>query len=820
MFSIYAIIISSRIFNESSRHLHEIYSQVNDSFNALVQNNENLLEDWSARLANEEYKNDKDIADYFTKCRERWNFTDFYFINSNKETLSIDGKSDILIFDRTSDSSFYDSEVAIIDASFQNGEHATFFVLPTAVNTFSGFEYSFIAISYDTVDMGNSLNVNAYGGKASCYIILPDGTVLFSANEDRKIQTNIFDYLDENMTFINGDCQTVSSSLQKRKSGTVRCLLGYTQYYVTYQPIEFRNWIILGIAPASYVNNETSNLIYISFTIGTAVLMLFAISLLINRLIKANRKISEDERNIKSRELLFEIFSQNTNDIFIMFSRSDFKAEYITPNIEHLLGVKERCIKNDVRKLLLTSRDSKVTLSDETLNSIKMGECLEADRDLCDAKTGELRWYKEILYRFRIDNDEKFILVLSDRTEERQKAKSLKQALDIAKSANSAKSDFLSSVSHDLRTPMNAVVGFATLIEREPENTAKVEEYAQKIISSGHSIIEIINDVLDIRRIENGKTSVNSQHFKMGDLVDELAVMIIPQANAMDHTFTVNFVGFERDGFIGDKTHISQILANLLSNAVKYTPKGGEITFTSSCIKNKKHPFAHICFDVSDTGIGISDSFMKVLYDPFSRDLSRNAEIKGTGLGLTITKSLVELMGGKLSVKSKLSEGTTFTVELDLLRDSCELYKHSLQDNTNEAKQNKINGVHILIAEDNELNAEIITELLEYEGAHTTVVSDGKALVEHFNNSADGEYDIILMDIQMPKLNGYEATKAIRNSSHPQSRNIPIAAMTANAFSDDIQKSLDSGMNAHISKPVDIAKVKTVIYELVKSNAK
>lgn len=816
LFSVYSIAISVRIFNDSSKHLNEIYSQVNTSFNSLVHTNENLLEDWSARLSNNAFKNDEVIAEYFTECRERWHFTDFYFVDSNKNAICVDGKKNALIFDQSSDASFYDNEMAVIEGSLDKGGSATFFVLPVSENTYRGFTYSFIAISYDTVDMGNSLSVNAFGGKASCYIVLSDGTVLFSADSRENINFNMLDYLNENTVFINDDIDTLSSALQNRKSGTVKCMRKYTEYYITYQPVEFRDWMILGIAPTSSVNDETSNLGYVSFIFASAVVVFFAVSWLLSKLIKANKKISEDERDIKSRDRLFEIFSKNTNDIFIMFSRKNFKAEYITPNLEHLLGIEESYIRNDVRKLLLSAKDSKVTFSDETLNSIKIGGCLETDRELFDTKTGETRYYKEILYRFRIDDDDKYILLLSDRTEERQKTESLKQAVDIANSANKAKSNFLSSISHDLRTPMNAVVGFAALIEKETEDAVKVKDYSQKIMSSGKSIISMIDDVLDMSRIESGKASVNSEHFMMGELIDELAVMITPQANAKKHTFTVDCVGFERDGFIGDKAHISQILANLLSNAVKYTPKGGRITFTSSCINLKKDSFSHVRFEVADTGIGISDSFMKVIYDPFERDLSRNSEIKGTGLGLTITKSLVELMGGVLSVKSKLNEGTVFTVELDLLNDSCDLYSHSIESNIDEVTDNKINDLHILIAEDNALNAEIITELLEYEGAHTTVVSDGKELVELFGRSADGEYDIILMDIQMPKLDGYEATRAIRSSTHPQSKTIPIAAMTANAFADDIQKSLESGMNAHISKPIEIDKVKKVISELVR----
>ncbi|MFR5483771.1 MAG: ATP-binding protein [Blautia massiliensis (ex Durand et al. 2017)] len=379
------------------------------------------------------------------------------------------------------------------------------------------------------------------------------------------------------------------------------------------------------------------------------------------------------------------------------------------------------------------------------------------------------------------------------------------EALQTAENANKAKTDFLSNMSHDIRTPMNAIIGITSLIRHDAGNKAKVIEYADKIDISSQHLLGIINDVLDMSKIEAGKTVFKYSDFSILDFVQELDTIFHSQIYEKQQTLTIIKENIRHEWVNGDQVHLMQIFSNLLSNAIKYTQEGGKIQLLVEECETKSSVYAKYRFLVSDNGMGMSADFKETIFDPFTRaESSVTNKIQGTGLGMAIARNLVEAMGGTIDVESELGQGSCFEVLIDLKIAEDRTVALAAQEETDEQDGNILQGMRFLCAEDNELNAEILTELLKIEGAECTICENGEEILKAFEQSAPGDYDMILMDVQMPVMNGYEATKAIRRSSHELAKTIPIIAMTANAFSEDIQHSLAAGMNAHVSKPVEM----------------
>ena len=406
-------------------------------------------------------------------------------------------------------------------------------------------------------------------------------------------------------------------------------------------------------------------------------------------------------------------------------------------------------------------------------------------------------------------NNEIQTQAMKDMEESNKKLKKAKdittEALQTAENANKAKTDFLSNMSHDIRTPMNAIIGMTSLIRHDAGNKAKVIEYADKIDISSQHLLGIINNVLDMSKIEAGKTVFKYTDFSILDFITELNTIFHSQIDEKNQTLTIIKENIRHEWVNGDQVHLMQIFSNLVSNAVKYTQEGGKIQFLVEECETKSSVYAKYRFLVSDNGMGMSADFKDTIFDAFTRaESSLTNKIQGTGLGMAITKNLVEAMGGTIDVDSELGQGSCFEVLMDLKIAEDRTVALAAQEETDEQDGNILQGMRFLCAEDNELNAEILTELLKIEGAECTICENGEEILKAFEQSAPGDYDMILMDVQMPVMNGYDATKAIRRSSHELAKKIPIIAMTANAFSEDIQHSLAAGMNAHVSKPVEM----------------
>ena len=418
--------------------------------------------------------------------------------------------------------------------------------------------------------------------------------------------------------------------------------------------------------------------------------------------------------------------------------------------------------------------------------------------------------------KFEKRNNELQAMAISEMEEVNKNLKKAKniatEALQTAENANKAKTDFLSNMSHDIRTPMNAIIGIISLIRHNAGDKEKVIEYADKIAISSQHLLGIINDVLDMSKIEAGKTVFKYSDFSILDSIEELNTIFHSQANEKNQSFIITKENLKHEWVNGDKVHLMQIFSNLLSNAIKYTQEGGVIQFIAEESETNSSTYGKYHFIVSDNGMGMSADFKETIFDAFTRaESSVTNKIQGTGLGMAITKNLVESMGGTIEVESEPNRGSSFEVILNLKIVENRVVSSTEQIEMHETDSDIMDGMRFLCAEDNELNAEILMELLKLEGAECTICENGKRILEAFEQSVPGEYDMILMDVQMPVMNGYEATKAIRRSSHEQAKTIPIIAMTANAFSEDMQHTLAVGMNAHISKPVDMKLLKKTI---------
>ena len=388
-----------------------------------------------------------------------------------------------------------------------------------------------------------------------------------------------------------------------------------------------------------------------------------------------------------------------------------------------------------------------------------------------------------------------FMIMLLHRTQESENTvvelnKKLQKALEQAKTASVEKSNFLFNMSHDIRTPMNAVIGMTSLIRHDAGNKDKVIEYADKIDISSQHLLGIINDILDMSKIEAGKTVFKYDDFSILNFIQKINNLFHSQIDEKKQTLTTK-KNIRHEWVNGDQLHLMQIFNNLLSNAVKYTQEGGEIQFLVEECETNSSVYAKYRFLVRDNGIGMSADFKDKIFDAFTRaENSVTNKIQGTGLGMAITRNLVEAMGGTIDVESELGQGSCFEVLIELRIAEDRTVALAAQEETDKQDGNILQGMRFLCAEDNELNAEILTELLKTEGAECTICENGEEVLKAFEQSAPGDYDMILMDVQMPVMNGYEATRAIRRSSHELAKKIPIIAMTANAFSEDIQHSL------------------------------
>lgn len=436
----------------------------------------------------------------------------------------------------------------------------------------------------------------------------------------------------------------------------------------------------------------------------------------------------------------------------------------------------------------------------------------EHDSLSCVSQTIEGTWIRSMIVPQKYDekgNLSTVLLAISDVTEEKEheleQDRILRNALSSAEHANRAKTAFLNNMSHDIRTPMNAIIGFTSLAAEHLDDREIIRNYLEKISTSGKHLLSLINDVLDMSRIESGSVKIEKTNVHLPDVLEDLKTIILESVHAKQQKLLIKMQDVVHKDIITDKLRLTQVLLNIISNAVKFTPVGGTVHILVEEKDSQKAGYAVYSFCIKDNGIGMSKEFQEHVFDSFARERTvTESGITGTGLGMAITKNIVDLMGGTIHLTSKQGEGSEFIVTLE-----CELANKTVQDKQSscpkaEKKHLDYSGKKVLLVEDNELNREIATEILKSLGLKVDCAADGMDAVEIMSSEAGNQYDLIFMDIQMPKMDGYTATREIRTLNDSKKANIPIIAMTANAFDEDRKKAIKAGMNGHIAKPIDV----------------
>ena len=808
-FVVFTDFMEHTIYEESTAHLTEIYHQANQTLYNKVSLNWGVMRMWAPYL--ESAQSDADVCSFLAQAKGEYHFTDFFFVSRDGSYVALDGERGYLDLGRTLSQLILEQKPIVANSVVPDKPEIMVFAVPTEKGSYQGFDYEAIAVTYNNKDLVDSLKISAFEGHGSTFAVLPDGrVVLDSSSADMRGVHNILAMLKNSAGFTAEQVDALQDSFASGESGNLEFSINGVSYYMVYGSASFQNWTILGIAPKSVVNANMNRLQYTTMAVmsGTTGMLAVAALLLV---VQSNRqKLRKKDQQLLAREELFSNLSRNVDDVFLMIDTETRKVEYVSPNVQRILGLSPEAVQEDLYVLYPAGDDSGASRL-ENLMQMEQGVQQEWEREFVNQETGEPRYIHVTGFINDVQGARKCIVDLSDRTGEHQTTLAVEAALEVAEKASKAKTDFLSNMSHDIRTPMNAIIGITTLMKNELHQPEKLAEHLGKLETSGRLLLGIINDILDMSRIESGKTTLNIEKTNLPQQVSQLDSIIRQQASQRRQTFTVeNHV--QHENVLADPNRLNQVLMNILSNAVKYTPQGGHIRLDVEELTHTEH-YAKYRFVVQDDGIGMSEAYQKTLFEPFTREeKSGTNRVQGTGLGMAITKSIVDLMGGTIHVESAPGKGSRFEVVLELPIDAeaDKVQTASALPEEDEAVS-PLSGMKFLCAEDNAINAEILEMLLETKGASCTICSNGQEIVDAFASVKPGEYDMILMDVQMPVMDGLEATRRIRNGENPLGRTIPILAMTANAFLEDMQKSKEAGMDEHLSKPVDIAALEQTV---------
>ena len=804
---VYFGFVTQTIYEESTAHLTEIFHQANQTLYNLVSVNWSRMRMWEPYLGKTE--SDEEIVDYVNQAREESNFTDFYFISRDGEYLTLTGDRGYLDLRYQLAALILEDQPIVANSVVPDQPEIMVFAIPARQGSYCGFDYEAIAITYNNTDLVDGLKISTFDGQASTFAVLPDGRIVVNnGSEDMENIHNLFEMKKKSERLTDGEIAALQEDFLSGNSGSIVFDVDGSPYYLVYEPANFQNWTVLGIVPTGVVNSSMNKLQSTTMLVVSGIAIALAVMLLL-LVIQQNRQILKRKDNeLLARDELFSKLSINVDDVFLMMDANDLRVEYVSPNIEKLVGISEQQVLSDIHEIEHLIRTNESVHILDQLSTVLPGEQREWAREYTHQKTGEELWFRVVVFCTDIQGEKKYILDLSDRTKYKKINQRLEDAVHTAENASRAKTTFLNNMSHDIRTPMNAIIGF-TNIAMKHDPKPEVKNCLQKIGESSDHLLTLINDVLDISRIESGKIKFAPIPVDITSVPDTVLSIMQGFLANRNLIFRTNLAIAETPYVMADAVRIREVLVNILGNAVKFTEDGGTIGFEASYHPGGDDRHIMVRYRITDTGVGMTEEFLEHIFDEFSQEENgARTQYKGTGLGMAITKRYVDLMGGTISVDSKKGNGSTLTVELPMeLTDESNVQKQELP-----AANANLMGVKILLAEDNDLNAEIAVVQMEELGIQVTRVSDGKEAVKTFADNPPDTFDIIFMDIMMPKVNGYEATEAIRAmQDHPDAHRIPIIAMTANAFAEDVQASIDAGMNGHLSKPIMMEEIVKVI---------
>lgn len=656
--------VSKIMFNESSTHLTEIYSQVGKSLSNL------LTDNWSAMKMWIPYFNDADsdenIRNYIYNIRATSAFTDFYFLSENGSYCTIDGNKGNMDLGRNMKKLMYDKMNVVSDTALIDRSELVVFAIPCPQGRYMDFSYSAIAISFNNKDIISLLSAQTFDGQAVNYVIYPDGRVVVNNRGEHGDEINNFwRMLTENSQLDNETIRQYRTDICYNGSGVDTIMMNGVLYYVTYELIGFKDWILIGIVPAGVVNENLNELQTVTITACVSLVAFISLLSILYLICKNYISIRIKDSEIKYREELFSVLSNNVDDIFLMLDQDCFSVGYVSPNIERLLGIAPRDAISDICVIECVLEESRFAIR-RRFNDMSEDERIEWDSIYKHQQSGERKWFHITALCRTIGGQKKYILVLSDRTKERSINQALKNAVNEAERANKAKSTFLSNISHDIRTPLSAILSFAMLAGNESGNTELTNDYLSKIMISGNYLLGLISDILDMSRIESGKLTFNNSNVDISEVLYNIRTVINTQAAEKKQNLYVSMRGVVHENVYCDQYRLEQLFTNLLSNAVKFTQDGGDISLT---VIEKTGDIPNIPtyeIRVKDNGLGMSEAFVEKIFEPFERERKVAGNIQGTGLGMPITKNIVEAVGGTITIDTKQGVGTEFIVTLPL----------------------------------------------------------------------------------------------------------------------------------------------------------
>ena len=933
----YYLFVTQTIRSESISHLTEIFHQANSSLRDFVEKNWNGLHLWADYLR--DVSDEGDIEKFFSHAKETTGFTDFYFISREGDYRTIDGETGYLDLKDDLPDLILNGRDLVVNSVVPGKPQIMVLASPAFPGSYRGFAYEVIAVSFDNTDVVKALEISAFDGRTESYIVHADGRVVMDNAQSQEKIYNFLAALKKSSDLSDGEIAGLQEDFRQGRSGAAVTRLGDTDCYLIYEAAGVDDWVMIGLAPAGVVNASMEQVQSTTLVLVTGITISLAVVLLVLAVRQYRKTLKRKDKEILYRDELFSKLSTNVDDVFLMLDARQLRVDYISPNIEKLLGIPEEQAKADIHALeQLIHRSDAVRVLDQ-LPAVQPGQQVEWDREYVHQSNGDLRWFHVIAFCSDIQGEKKYILVMSDRTREKKVNQALEDAVNAAQSANRAKSTFLSNMSHDIRTPMNAIIGFATLASANIGNDDKIRDYLSKILSSGNHLLSLINDVLDMSRIESGKIHLEESAVNLADILHDLRTIVSGQIHAKQQELYMDVLDVTDEDVYCDKTRLNQVLLNLLSNAVKFTPAGGTVSVRVAQLRGAPEGKGLYEIRVKDTGIGMSAEFAARIFEPFEREhTSTVSKIQGTGLGMAIAKNIIDMMGGTIEVYTAKDKGTEFVIRLALrlqsehhaveqIKELVGLKALVVDDDFNTCNSitkmllqvgmrpewtlfgkeavlrgmqslelgdpfhayiidwrlPDMNGIEVtrriramgddtpiiiltaydwtdieaealeagvtafcskpmfmsdlreslltalgqkapkaevsmpvggnttlfvgkrlLLAEDNEMNREIAQEILGAYGFLLDTAQNGREALEKVASSSPGDYDAVLMDIQMPVMDGYEATRRIRALDNPALASIPILAMTANAFDEDRRAAAECGMNGFLSKPIDL----------------
>ena len=938
--------VSKTVYEESVSHLTEVFHQSDNMLRELTEKNLTYLHMWGENLQNT--SSEDEIRDYIKKAQEDTGFLEFFFLSADGNYKMPTGETGYLGLQENIEEEIRQGNDVIANASVPGKSQLLVFATPKAHGTYQGFEYDAIAIAYENSDIVDVLDISAFDGNAQSFVVHPNGRVVVDhSSETWGNVYNFFGVLREHSDMSEKEVNELSEKFKAGRTDAMLLDLDGRNYYLVYEKSDIQDWIFLGLVQADIVNASMNSLQRSTILLVSVVVFCIAAFLISFIIQKGRTNLRKKDTEILYRDELFQKLSMNVDDVFLMLDAKTYQADYVSPNAEKLLGITAEQIRKDIRVLGKLHPAEHEDLEKNYLEEIQVHEQREGDFKYVHLKTGEKRWFHNIAMGSEVNGKKKYILVMSDRTSDWKMNQALSEAVRAAETANKAKSTFLSNMSHDIRTPMNAIIGFTTLAVSNIDEKKRVQDYLGKILSSSNHLLSLINDILDMSRIESGKIHLEETEVSLSEVLHDLKTIISGQIHAKQLELYMDVMDVTNEDVYCDKTRLNQVLLNLLSNAVKFTPAGGTVSVRITQCHGTQKGSELYEIRVKDNGIGMSQEFVQKIFSPFERErTSTVSRTQGTGLGMAITKNIVDMMGGTIEVQTEQDKGTEFIVRLPFrtqpehqrtekiaeleglkalvvdddfntcdsvtkmlvrvgmrsewtlsgreavlrARQSMELGDafhayiidwrlpdmngievtrqiRSLGDDTPiiiltaydwsdieaEAKAagvtafcakplfmsdiretlmtaigqsqsepedsvlpaagSDFRGRCILLVEDNELNREIAVELLNEYGFLIDSAENGAEAVEKVKNSEPGNYDLVLMDVQMPVMNGYEATKQIRALDNPALAGITILAMTANAFDEDRKKALECGMDGFLSKPIVIEELISTLHD-------